>query len=158
MSQYPSFENPYSQPMQPSTPTPPPSGGSTTKNMLPAVALMVVGGLGLLASLFSFGLALFGPEVRVDPTAPEWLQEFQKGSRGTLAAGMQAFFILLNVFILVGGFCLMKLKNWGVAFGSTLAAMINFGNCCCILGIPVGIWAMVVVLQPDVKAIFKANQ
>ncbi len=109
MSQYPSFENPYSQPLKPSFQTPPPSSGSNAKSLLPAIALMCVGGLGLIASLFSFGLALFGAEIVPDPSEPEWLQEFQRGGRGTLAAVMQSFFILLNVFIIVGGFCLMKL-------------------------------------------------
>ena len=34
-------------------------------------------------------------------------------------------------------------------------AMINIGNCCCLLGLPFGIWSLVVLLKPEVAEKFR---
>jgi hypothetical protein len=35
--------------------------------------------------------------------------------------------------------------------------MINIGTCCCIIGLPAGIWSLVILLQPDVSKAFDQN-
>jgi len=46
---------------------------------------------------------------------------------------------------------------WPLAMTASILSMLNFGNCCCLLGIPVGIWALVILLMPDVKEAFRLN-
>ena len=43
----------------------------------------------------------------------------------------------------------------GVA-GSVLA-ILNIGSCCCVLGLPVGIWSLTVLMSPDIITMYSAN-
>ena len=49
---------------------------------------------------------------------------------------------------------MMLQKMRGVGIAASVVAMLNFGNCCCLLGIPIGIWSLIILLQPDVTAAF----
>ncbi|MEZ6096771.1 MAG: hypothetical protein R3C03_21525 [Pirellulaceae bacterium] len=131
---------------------------SRGKIIAPGIALIVVGSLGLIMSIVSIFMALFGAPPAIDPTQPEWLQDLQRNGRGTFPAIIQGAFVLLNIAIIAGGISMVRVKNWGIGLTATIAAMINFGNCCCVLGLPVGIWSLVILLQDDVKRAFESNK
>jgi len=38
-----------------------------------------------------------------------------------------------------------------------VVATFNNNNCCCMLGLPVGLWTLVVLLNPDVKAVYRRD-
>jgi len=120
-----------------------------------AMALIAVAGLGLALSLFNFAMS-FG-EAHVDPSAPEMVRQIQRGTVGPVATAMQGGFAMLNLFIMVCGVQMMKLKSWGMAVAGSVLAMLNFGSCCCALGIPVGIWSLSVLMSPNVISIFSAS-
>jgi len=120
-----------------------------------AMALIAVAGLGLALSLFNFAMS-FG-EAHVDPGAPEMVRQIQRGTVGPVATAMQGGFAMLNLFIIVCGVQMMKLKSWGMAVAGSVLAMLNFGSCCCALGIPVGIWSLSVLMSPTVISIFSAT-
>ena len=120
-----------------------------------AMALIAVAGLGLALSLFNFAMS-FG-EAHVDPSAPEMVRQIQRGTVGPVATAMQGGFAMLNLFIIICGVQMMKLKSWGMAVTGSVLAMLNFGSCCCALGIPVGIWSLSVLMSPTVIAIFSAT-
>lgn len=124
--------------------------------LAPAMALIAVAALGLAFSGFNFVFS-FG-EAQVDPNAPEMLREFQKGAVGPLATALQGGFALLNLFIMICGVQMMRLQNWGLAVTGSVLAMLNFGSCCCTLGIPVGIWSLMILMSPDVISMFSAAQ
>jgi hypothetical protein len=124
--------------------------------MAPAIALIVIAVLGLLLSFYNVFNALTAEAV-VDPTAPPFLQEMAKNSVGTVPAVVQFCFVIVNVVIIVGGYLMSRVQSWGMALTATILAMINFGSCCCVLGIPIGIWSLVILLQSDVKAAFAAS-
>jgi hypothetical protein len=119
----------------------------------PAIALVVVGAVGLAASLFNIGWAFV--EQGIDPTAPEMVRRFQQGAKGPVAAAVQTAFALVNVLIIFGGVQMMRFRSWGLALTAAILAMLNFGSCCCVAGLPVGIWSLVVLLMPEVKAAFE---
>jgi hypothetical protein len=50
-----------------------------------------------------------------------------------------------------GSAAMMAKKYYGLAMTGCILAMINIGNCCCVLGLPFGIWALVMLCRPDVK-------
>jgi hypothetical protein len=124
--------------------------------LMPAMALIAVAVLGLACSGISF-LMTFG-EAHVDPTAPPLAQDIQRGAVGPMATALQGGFILLNVFIIICSMQMMKLQNWGLAVAGSCVAMINLGSCCCVLGIPVGLWSLSVLFTPDIMTMFRANQ
>jgi hypothetical protein len=144
-------QNPYSSPNFAG----PPGGQAPlgAKLIAPAIGLLITGIFGMLMTIISIVMAL-GPPPPIDPNAPPFLQEFQKGANGPQAVVIQSVFIFVNLFIIIGAVLMMLQKMRGVGIAASVVAMLNFGNCCCLLGIPVGIWSLIILLQPDVKAAF----
>jgi len=99
----------------------------------PAIGLIVTAGVGallqvisLLANMFSGGLGIVLNIV------------------GLAVAGL----------IVYGAMQMMKLQKYGLSMAATIAAMVPCISPCCILGLPLGIWALVVLMKPEVKAAF----
>jgi hypothetical protein len=130
----------------------------TLKVGLPAVTLIVLGFLGLGLSILSGIVAIVGEPAQVDPNAPPFVQAIQEGSRGPLAAVIQGVFVLVNGAIIVGAIQMLRFRSWGLAVTASILAMLNFGNCCCMLGLPVGIWSVVVLSLEDVRDAFRAAE
>lgn len=128
--------------------------GSTNKSVAaPAIALMIVGALGLLGSFYNIFTALMSEPV-IDPNTPEVVQEIIRNSRGPVAIVVQCLFIIVNLVIITGAFFMSRMQSWGMSLTSTILAMVNFGTCCCVLGLPIGIWSLVILLRPEIKAAF----
>jgi len=47
-----------------------------------------------------------------------------------------------------------KLENYGLAMTASILAMIPCLSPCCLIGLPIGIWAVVVLSKPEVKSAF----
>ena len=78
-------QNPYasSRSGTPSRSRPP--GNVKGKVMAPAIALIVVGSLGLLGTFLNIFIALTGQPPPVDPNAPPFMQGFAQGQFGPTA-------------------------------------------------------------------------
>jgi hypothetical protein len=48
-----------------------------------------------------------------------------------------------------------NLQSYGLAMTASIVAMIPCISPCCILGLPFGIWALVILNRPEVKAAFR---
>jgi hypothetical protein len=64
---------------------------------------------------------------------------------------------VLSVVIILGALGMMKAKNYGLALTASILSLIPVTNCCCFVATPIGIWALVSLLSPDVKAAFRAR-
>jgi hypothetical protein len=148
--------NPYATPAYSATPNFNPDLRQRVQGrvMAPAVTLCVIASLGLLLSLFNVGYALM--EHPVDPNANEFMRAMQEGAQGTRAAVIQSCFVAINILILAGAIQMMRFRTWGLALAASILAMINFGTFCCVPGLPVGIWTLVILLTPEVRAAFEA--
>jgi hypothetical protein len=62
--------------------------------------------------------------------------------------------ILASVVILLGAMKMKKLESYGLAMAASIIAMIPCLSPCCLLGLPIGIWAVVVLSKPEVKSAF----
>ncbi|MGD9648713.1 MAG: hypothetical protein AB7U73_23585 [Pirellulales bacterium] len=133
-----------------------PAGATFTKGkvMAPAIGLLVVGSVGLCAAIFSCVWSMVATPPPVDPNMPPMVQQFMQGGFGPMALAIQAIFLVLNGLIIAGGIQMLRLKAYTLAMTATILAMINVGNCCCLVGVPIGIWGLVILLQNDVKAAF----
>jgi len=142
-----------------SAPSPLPAGGGSREAALqavkgPAMALAITGGLGILFYLFSSVLHLAGYHPPISPNAPpEWRHFLQQSQSGTSALLSALLGVAINAFVLLGGFKMMRLESRGVAFAACIVAMLPC-QCCCLLGLPFGIWALVVINKPEVKSQF----
>jgi hypothetical protein len=62
--------------------------------------------------------------------------------------------IAVSGVILYGALKMRKLENHGMALTSSILAMIPCVSPCCVIGLPIGIWALVVLTKPEVKNAF----
>jgi hypothetical protein len=49
---------------------------------------------------------------------------------------------------------MQKLSNHGLAMAAAIVAMIPCFSPCCLLGLPFGIWALVMLNKPEVRSQF----
>jgi hypothetical protein len=62
--------------------------------------------------------------------------------------------VIIGVVILLGALKMQKLQNYNFAMAAAIIAMIPCISPCCLLGLPAGIWALIVLMKPEVKAAF----
>jgi len=126
----------------------PPSGAG--KITAPAVALMV-GGFWKVLSAFSAVFFLTG--------GGGWLSRIPGlGSLGNVlgAWGPVAIFSIMllkvvpGLLILFGGFQMLRRRSYAWAFAAGILSIIS----CSLIAFPIGIWALIVLAQEDVKSAF----
>jgi hypothetical protein len=126
----------------------------------PAIALMVVGGLGILWHLLSLGLNLLGtslslPGMMADQDAAQRAIQAMSGGVGLV---FSALGLGLSGLVIFGAMKMRALTGYGLAMASAILAMVPGFTCwCCCFGLPglpFGIWALVVLLDNNVKASF----
>jgi hypothetical protein len=119
----------------------------------PATGLLVTGilgaffaGLGLIASIVGMGIAPF-----IREEIPERYAEFWEGSMGAASSIVE---IAVAAFIIFAALKMKELRQWELSLAASIVAMIPCISPCCILGLPIGIWALVVLLRPEIKEAF----
>ncbi len=112
----------------------------------PGIALIVVGALGTFVALANLGLILAG---------------FGFNAGGQNAPGFQTSYfigaivpVFWGIVVTAGGFSLMRLKARGSAMTAAIVALVPC-NLCWPVGLPIGIWALIVMGKPDVKSCFR---
>ncbi len=124
----------------------------------PATALLVMAILGIVWQLLGMALtmlqfALVGPFQPGAQDMPPELQVFS-GAIGMVAGVVS---VGLAIVIIVGALKMKRLEHHGWAMAAAIIAVIPcFSSCCCLLEIPFGIWALVVLSDQSVKAAFHA--
>lgn len=121
----------------------------------PAIAMLVLGVLTELAALVSIGMQLIsGGAAAEAPTADmaAWMEYYQKFG---IAMGIAQF--LLAPIVIFGALKMMKLQSRGLVMTAAILVMLPISSCCCLIGIGVGIWALMTLNQPEVKAAFGPN-
>ncbi len=135
------------------------NGGSAQQKVNgPAIGLMVTGIIGLLLVLCGLIGNLTGAGF-ADPAKMQGLSEQQRQMLAyyTGAVGLVSNFIglAIGLVILLGAMRMKNLQSYGLAMTSSILAMIPCVSPCCILGLPFGIWAVVVLNKPEVKQAFR---
>jgi hypothetical protein len=116
----------------------------------PAIALLVVGILGVLVGLLYvvqaiIGRPLVGPGGPVNPDAAAIQQSF--------AWVFAILSLIWGAVVTLGGVKMLQLQSWGSVLVAAIFAMLPC-NPCCLLGLPFGIWTLVVLSNADVKRSF----
>jgi uncharacterized Tic20 family protein len=65
--------------------------------------------------------------------------------------------LIIAPIIVYGAIQMMNGRKYRLAKTSAILAVIPLISCCFIVGIPLGIWALVVLSQPEVKAFFSSE-
>ncbi|MBX5480632.1 MAG: hypothetical protein IRZ16_02110 [Myxococcaceae bacterium] len=143
----------------PSSSGSPPSGQAIDAVKLPAIFLIITGAIGLVLALIGIVQHLIGAneaqlaQVMSDPNVPPAAKNFiQMSSKGGVFSNI--IVLLTSGFTIFGAMNMMKLRSFGLSMAAAIVAMLPcFGPCCC-LGLPIGIWALVVLNKPEVKSAF----
>jgi hypothetical protein len=122
----------------------------------PAAGLMVVGALVLLGNLLGLFSNLLGLNTPL-PTSTgdaqmDHIIQLMSGTLGTISAliGMG-----LGGVTLWAGARFRQLKNYNLVMAMLILNMIPCCNsCCCLIGLPIGIWGITVLKKPEVKSAF----
>ena len=118
----------------------------------PAIGLIVVAILAMLLVVVSLIINLTGAALFPMPSSgqsPE-LAKFAQGAGGIIGAILG---LALYGVIVFGAIKMMKLENYGLAMTASILALLPC-SLCCLAGLPVGIWALVVLNKPEVKSQF----
>jgi hypothetical protein len=119
----------------------------------PSVGLLVTGVIGGILSLLGLILNAIGTSVIpfVKDSLDERYMDLWEG-----AAGIASSFIgiVVAVVIIDAALKMKELSQYGLCMAASILAIIPCISPCCIIGLPIGIWCLVVLTRPDVKAAF----
>ncbi len=175
---YPPPQQPYAPPQQPYAP-PQQYYRPDPKSKLsgPATGLLVAGIISVLGSLgaIAYGIMIYSvigsvQQVMNDPEFGDMegmSEDDRKAAEavgemvGTVGKGYGAFLsivgglgLVLSILIIVGAIQMMGGKSYGLAISAAIAALVPMPGCW-FLGLGMGIWALVVLSKPEVKAVFR---
>ena len=126
------------------------------KVKLPAIFLMITAGLGALLAVVSLFSHLLGTGFNMANMGG--MGEGNEQLLAMMSGGMGVFINILGLamagLVFFGASKMMKLEMYGLAIAASVIAMIPCVSPCCLLGLPIGIWALVVLLNQEVKAAF----
>lgn len=125
--------------------------------------MYVVCGLSILNGLSNLASQLAGPQdIEVpdmgDPQLQEFMEQWMKmaGDAGPAAILFNIIAILRDAFLIFAFTRLQAMNMWGVALAGAIISVIPcIGSPCCVCGVPFGIWALVVLNDPAVRAAFR---
>jgi hypothetical protein len=143
---------------------------------LPAIFLIVTAVVNLLLALVCFGVGFTYSRMPADqaeqilqsnPWQKQNLEEMKKAGLKMQDVlnwytyggyGLGIVNILGGVLILLGGIQMVRLRSYGLAVFSSVLAALPCISCsgCCGLGEGIGIWALIVLMNPEVRAAFAA--
>lgn len=116
----------------------------------PAIAMMITFGLTLVALMIFLPIAMAGPVARQNNRMP-----FPMGGPPGLILVMGAVQAIICIVIIAGAWQMRGLKSYGLAMTGSILAMIPYISPCCLLGLPFGIWSIVVLNDDNVKNAFR---
>jgi hypothetical protein len=123
----------------------------------PATALMIVGILCILASLWGVvsNLAGFGGAGQNAANLPPQVQQWMRLMTGPIGIGINVVALLFGAFFILASTKMRKLESYGMVMTATILSMLPCTSSCCCIGLPLGIWILVVLAKPEVKSAFR---
>ncbi len=117
----------------------------------PAIFMMILAITMILLQLLGAVLNLAGGAIAAD-LPPEIRDKIL--AQGALGLVQNAVIIIVNIIILIGSIKMKKCQSHGLAMAASILCILCDWGCCC-LGIGAGIWGIVVLSKPEVKAVFR---
>ncbi|MEW5742742.1 MAG: hypothetical protein AB1938_27745 [Myxococcota bacterium] len=158
--------NPTGQPygMPPGSP-PPVSFDARAAVSVPALLLAIAGGMAVVwavVNLLSAAMTSGSPDWLLnmvkDPAMRQQMQEMLKQSESNklLNYGWPVVMMLANAGVVVGALMMRSLKMYPVAMMAAIVSVIPclFTSCCCVTSMPAAIWALIVLMKPEVRSQF----
>ncbi len=144
------MDNPYS-----TTSSAPVTADARNEVNAPAISLIAVSAIaiafGILGLAMDAFLLLSGAVEALEARNNGPISEYtQIGIRSTWGSVL----LVASAFVLFGALKMKALKSYGTAKLAAIVALVPLVGPCCILGIPFGIWALIVLSKPHVRDSF----
>jgi hypothetical protein len=137
----------------------------------PAICLILTGLLNILLSIWGAVDAVFFP-VNIDqqmaavpqfndPQVQKFLNDPQVGHfihliySPAVLLGNDLFTLVMSILVLVGALRMKALRSYEFSMIAAILAIFPCVTTCCLIGLPFGIWAIIVLRRPGVKGQFK---
>jgi hypothetical protein len=125
----------------------------------PATALLVTGIIGVVLQVLALllrltGIGLAGLAAQQQGGAEAQQFPLMAAFTGTFAIIAAIVGSVIGILIIVGANKMKGLESYGLAMTASILAMIPCISPCCLLGLPFGIWSLVVLSNPEVKSAF----
>ena len=125
----------------------------------PAMGLIITAILGLLAQAAGIIMNVLGVGMNAAGMQGQGQggEEMAWANMMTGAAGIVGAIIgiVMGVIILMGALKMKKLESYSFSMVAAVIAMVPCISPCCLVGLPIGIWALVVLNKPEVKSAFR---
>ena len=122
---------------------------------LPAIGLIIVGVLNALSGL----VLILGRLVSVVKGRDPVITDEDRRLGYTVATIFFPIVSLISIvaspIIIFGGVQMLGARRYSIALWAAILALIPLTSVCCIPGIPIGIWALIVLRHPEVRAGFE---
>ncbi len=120
--------------------------------LIPAICLLVAASISILLTPF-VGFVIVVDSIRM-------LDE-QAGAAEhatVLAFNVSAIVVFISyILVLYGSIQMLKCRRIGMARTAAILSIVPICSPLCVIGIPFGIWALIVTYKPEVQAAFKVN-
>jgi hypothetical protein len=144
--------SPYQRPAGPSPVYSGDSVAALKRISAPATCLIITALLGLLIHFIAVMTNIFD----VGLNAAAGPQQFPPFMIKPISVAFGGLAIIMSIVVLLGGIKMKRLENYWLAVTASILALIPCTSPCCFLGLPFGIWSLVVLSDPLVKMSFKS--
>jgi choline-glycine betaine transporter len=143
------MSNPYTSPAETSRAVRPQEVNA------PAIALIAISLIAIVFGVLGLGIDVFllmsGVVERLEAMNDGPVSEY---TQITVRMIWGIILLIASLFVLYGSVKMKHLTNYRLARAAAVVAMIPLVGPCCLLGIPFGIWALMVLLKPHVRDAF----
>jgi len=116
--------------------------------------------LSLFGNVFNTWMLRAAERSNLPPERLEGLREaIARGDVGVFPYVVAVINVSAALLILVGALRMMNRQSYGLAVTAGILAMVpcvGTSGCCCLIGLPIGLWALIVLMDSGVQAAFTA--
>jgi len=94
-------------------------------------------------------------ELANDPEMTPEVMEFVSNVYGYGGIAFAVISLLVGIVVILGAVKMLGLRSWGLAMFAAILSLIPCVQSCCLLSLPVGIYAIIVLSDSEVKAAFE---
>ncbi len=134
---------------------------------IPAILLLLVGIVGSALNGIQAYQTFADPEgtkarmVEVMKKFSEFAKQEFKQEMADKAVEFQPAAVLTALFFslvpLAGAVAMLRMQAWWLSILGSIVAIFNFSNCCCVFGAPVGIYCLIKLFDPEIRAMFRRS-
>ena len=131
------------------------AAAAAERTKLPAIFMYVVCTMSIGYSIINLITQAMGLQAPMPEFGNQQNQMAVQIGQG-IGVAMVVLFIVRDAFLIYAFSRMHVVRSYGIAFaGAVISVIPCIGSPCCALGVPFGIWALVVLNDPSVKSAFR---